>query len=262
MARENHYVATPLPACQLACRGLFLTTAVGHAGTVDLASTMNPGNGVSGAGDTPIGGLISENAVTGSYAQIARDQDGLYNVADPSQAFGSIDLFPNEQNFTIGTLTYYGAALAGTETRTITGMDTSGFWQQDSSTTDVNDASGFDFWFFGTGSTIAFGTPTGTVDFLNGQLVSTDLTAPVTFTIDHAADQVTHTGTFTISGNSLSIQVNDTQEVDLTAFNAGIVNSTLVVDLAGTVNAVVPEPASAVLLMLAAAGLVGRRLQR
>ncbi|MEM6553939.1 MAG: PEP-CTERM sorting domain-containing protein [Planctomycetota bacterium] len=222
--------------------GLCLAVGPVSAQTIDLASTMNAGNG-SGTPDT---GFLSEDLVTGSFGQIARSPDGLYNVADPSQQFGTVGLFPNQANFGIGSLTYddSGVDSLGIDIAPITGLDTSDFWQAGSSITDINDASGFDFWFQGSNSIVAFGAPTGTVTFSNGDLVSIDLSTSISFTIDYSvfAPTTTYTGTFLISGNQLAIAVNESVELA-----PGQV-STFVADLTGTVNAVIPEPSSVALL--------------
>ncbi|MEM9345568.1 MAG: PEP-CTERM sorting domain-containing protein [Planctomycetota bacterium] len=226
-------------------------TQQAYAGSVDLASVMD--------GD----GLISENAVVGTFAQINLDPDGLYNLANPSQQFGTADVFPNETSFGIGTLDYDDTGLTGVglEVAAITGLDTSDLWADGSSTSDISDTA-LDIWFFGTGNSVVIDNANGTVTLQDGQVVGISLAADATITVDHGfaipsgPTTVEHEGSFTINGNQVSLQVNDAVLIN-TVF--GSAESTVFADLTGTVTAVVPEPSSLSLLVLGGLAMARRR---
>lgn len=217
---------------------------------------MDPGNGST---TNPVGGLLSESLATGSFVQIALEPDGLFNLAPPNQQFGAVDLFPNESDFGIGSLSYddSGFTGSGVEVFPVTSLDTSDFWQDGSPTTDISD-TGLDIWFFGLGGSFAFGAPAGSVTLTNGLVTSIDIIASVTFTAvfpdfqDPFSGQTIvspYTGALTIAGNAISIQIDETN----------FTGSTFVADLQGTVNAVVPEPSAALLAGCFAAALPGWR---
>ncbi|MEM9825857.1 MAG: PEP-CTERM sorting domain-containing protein [Planctomycetota bacterium] len=215
--------------------------------------------------------FIAEYDITGVQSQInfgdgsAGDGDGFYNVANLSQQFGTSDFFPNEIDFGIGTLTYDDTGLigVGTEIATITAFNPDLFWAQGSTTTDLNDAQGFDLWVFGANSSVDFGglDAGDTVTLTNGVLTSIDLATTASISLDHAGRAPgVHSGTFEIIGNQLSFQIDDTA-IDVNTLFGTAPTSRLVADFTGTVNAVsaIPEPSSFALIGLAGAGIAWRR---
>ncbi|MEM6757185.1 MAG: hypothetical protein AAF586_08470, partial [Planctomycetota bacterium] len=110
-------------------------SATASATDISLASTMDPT------------GRLTETVVTGSYAQINLDPDGLYSAVNDSP-FGPITLFPNDVNFTVGSFSVDDTTITGTgvEIAPITGLDLSGF--SGSATSDIS-STGLGLWFFG-----------------------------------------------------------------------------------------------------------------
>lgn len=244
--------------------------------SVDLASTMNPT------------GFLGESAATGSFARInlgdgslgsvganTGDGDGVFNFAnreatDPGPAFGTpIDLFPREADFLVGSLDHAPITGTGVETLSIVSLDTSEFWSPDPGRTDftnfdspsvISDISdyGIGLWFFNGPGSITFGAldSADTVTYTDGELTSIDLEVETVFNADAFGTPVSYSGTFSITGNQLSYQIDD--NADLGFFGT----SNLVADLTGTVNAVVPEPASLVLVGLGGLAMLGRRNKR
>ncbi|MEM7081958.1 MAG: hypothetical protein AAF465_04440 [Pseudomonadota bacterium] len=250
---------------------LFTASIVSHAASVSLASFMSADS------------YMAETSFSGAFAQIGRgdgslgsvgaltgDNDGLYNFADfgepDPQAFGGVDLFPREQNFEVGSLTYDDSQLngSGTETVQITGIDLSAFWTADPARldnspgavptvlSDISDQA-IGLWLFNNPGGISFGglDSNDTLTFVDGVLTSIDLSITTQFTVESFTTLV-FDGTFTISGSALSYMINDSA--------AG---STFIADLNGEVLAVsqVPVPPALVLLpsALALLGLSGRR---
>lgn len=223
-------------------------TATAKAATISLASTMN-GNS-----------FMSENAITGSIARInfgngaANDNDGLYNLANPSQQFGGIDLFPTETAFTIGSLGYNEMLLTstGVETIPILSLDLS------SVSVDISSSARSD-WFFGSATTFAFGIidPTDTITFTDGVLTAVNLSVTASFsTTDLGGNPVTWSGSFAVNGANLSLQIADTENFDSGGF--GIFPSTLTADFTGSVNAI-PEPSAFLLSGLTSFVFLRRR---
>lgn len=247
--------------------------AAAQAAIVPLASTMD------------LDSFVSEDAVTGSFAQISQgdgslgpqsapflnstdpgggDADGLYDIGDLGSSnptmFGDIDLFPRENAFEWGTLTYddTGFTGVGVEVFPVTGLDLSGFWTEDPNRTngspgspplvisDVSDRA-LGLWFFDADGEITFGgvDAADTVTFTNGFLTSIDVETTTSFILDDAGTPLSYDGTFSISGSDISYQVQDTNTV------FGFFASTWTLDLTGRVNAVVPEPSSAAIAALA-----------
>ncbi|MEM9167825.1 MAG: hypothetical protein AAGB48_12480 [Planctomycetota bacterium] len=242
-------------------------TAMGQ--TISLASTMNTNSFVSedsftfafaqiGAGD---GSLGSVGANTG-------DADGLYSLAnlgapDPGAPFGTpVDLFPREENFQVGAVGYDAGAIFGTgvETTSITSLDLSGLWTADpnrenptpgsppSVISDISDRA-IGLWFFDATGSIDFGAfdASDTVTFTDGLLTSINISVNADFVLD---GQGTYSGTLDFSGNGISFQIDDVSDT---------LGNTVVIDLTGTVNAVVPAPGSVLVLTAGALGLVRRR---
>ncbi|MEO1527278.1 MAG: PEP-CTERM sorting domain-containing protein [Planctomycetota bacterium] len=219
--------------------------------TVSLASQMD-GNG-----------FISENAVTGSFAQINLDPDGLYNLADPAQLFANIDVFPNEENFAIGSFDYDETLVTGlgVETVSITNLDTSGFWTSGSATSDVSDVA-LDLWLFDSPNSFAFDPLDAgdTATFTNGILTSVDaITAAQYSMVDGGGNTVTWNGSLTMSGDTITFAFNDTQTFDTGV--VGVVPSTFAMNLTGTIGAVtaIPEPSFAGILFIGGGLLAVRR---
>ncbi len=261
----------------LATMATLAMAPLAEAQTISLNSMMN-GNS-----------FISEDAVTGSFARInagsgslgsvganTGDADGTYNILNvsnpnPGSPWGDpIDIFPREANFQVGSLTYngVGATGIGIETFAITAYNLSAFWSADpnrlnsapdAAPTVISDISdyGLGQWFFNAAGGISFGAldASDTVTFTDGTLTSINLAIPTSFTID--AYGIAWNGTFSISGANLSYQINDTAT---TFFGP----STLIADLAGTVNAVtvVPEPSAFALAGLGAITMLFRRNRR
>ena len=218
--------------------------------TVPLASTMNPES------------FMSDSKVTGSISRIslgdgsANDIDGGYNIANESQLFGSgFNLFPNEANFSVGSLSYDDALLNGTGTEFIgiNSIDLNTFFSDDIS------MSAREAWFFDLPSSFLFGDLdiNDTLTFVDGSLTSMNITLDTEFKIlDLKSNEVSFNGTFTIDGADLSLQIQESQKFDTGMF--GVVSTTLTVDMQGIVNAI-PEPSSALLGLLGSLLILRRR---
>ncbi|WP_309380351.1 hypothetical protein [Cerasicoccus frondis] len=213
---------------------------------------------------------ISEAEGTGSFAQInlgdgslgtvganTGDADGGYNINErgsstPTQLGSDIDVFPREENFEVGFLSYDAGAITGSgvETTAITDIDLSAFWtadpnrtssSPDSAPTVISDISDYalGLWFFNYTGSITFGALDAgdTVTFTNGVLTSIDLDLDTAFVLDvFGTGESEWNGNLTIAGLDFSYQINETE---VTAFGP----ITFTADLAGTVTpTVVPEP--------------------
>lgn len=190
-------------------------------------------------------GLVSENMATGAVASIdfgddlPGDADGLYNINDTADQFGSIDLFPSEGAFAVGSATVdtTAACAPGENVVEAETFDVSGLWEMGSSDTDVSDAA-LTLWFLDRQSTWTF-TPSGdapSLTFNDGVLTAIDATFVFEWSIDDSdpmQDDPLWTGTLTFAGDTVSLQLNDVAEVN-TGFNT--VDSTIIVNLQGVVD--------------------------
>ncbi len=280
-----------IPYRQLAT-ALILTGASTQlqAASISLASTMDGSSYMSenmatggfsrinlGDGSTGTAGFIS-NPASPNYAN-SGDRDGHYLLptspapgyspathVSPTATGTGWDLFPRETNFQVGNLTFddTGFTGIGTETFTVTAIDLSGLWTSDPNRTvgtpgsmpskisDISDHA-IGLWFFGSPGGISFGAldAADTITFTNGILTSIDIDITTVFTI--SAYNVAWDGNFSISGRDISYQINDTAGIP------GFGLSTFVADLNGTVNAVIPEPSTALLGALGVLFLARRR---
>jgi len=217
---------------------------------------------------------ISEDALTGIDFQIGAGDgtvaNGKSGDRDNVPAFGDdINIFPREQNFQVGTLTFDASGISGigNETVLITSLDLGAFWSADpnrtsSSASDdatvLSDISDFaiGLWLFNGPGGIGFGAldTSDSVTFTNGVLTSVDVNLTTTFSVEAFGTPVVWSGVFSIAGDDISYQINDTQ-------TTGFGSSTLVFDLEGTVNSVgtyaIPEPSSLILMMVAFVGMIG-----
>jgi hypothetical protein len=227
--------------------------------TVSLATTMDPT------------GFISEDQLTAAFARINLgdgtlgtvgtdygDQDGVYNILqgathpNPTPLGTPIDIFPREANFLVGSLVYDDTAITGTgvETVAIKSIDLAEFWTSDPNRvgtppgsggpmTVISDISdqGMGLWWFNTAGGITFGglDAADTVTFTDGVLTSINLEITTTFWgLDFGGGPHEWSGTFSIVGDQLSYQINDT----IATSHSGTGFSTFVADLTGTVAAV------------------------
>ncbi|MEM6639391.1 MAG: VPLPA-CTERM sorting domain-containing protein [Pseudomonadota bacterium] len=255
-----------LPLCALA---LSATGGAQAATTISLASIMDADS------------FISESAFSGAYAQISQgdgslgsvgaltgDNDGLYNLNDfgqPNpQMFGGVDLFPREQNFQVGSVTYDETQITGVgvETVQISSIDLSELYTPDPERTnpspgtapsvisDISDLA-IGTWFFNAAGGISFGDldANDTLTFTDGVLTSIDLEITTVFSVQ-SFDLIEFEGVFRISGNEIGYLINDFQ-----------FGSTLEANITGIVSAVVPVPPALLLFpsALAAFGALRRR---
>ncbi len=239
--------------------GLWLGSTAYASSVISLASSMDPAGG------------LTENAVTGSQARInlgtglPGDNDGLYDINNSATPFGAIDLFPSEAAFSVGSITVDAGAVSGfgVEVAAVTAIDLSGLWASGSATTDISDAA-LDLWLFEVPNSFTFSAldVADTATFTNGVLTSIDVSLDAQYnSFDGASNPITWNGTFSISGDTLALTFNDTQNFDTGFF--GVVPSTFTSDLTGTVNAVgnyvIPEPATMTLLALGMGAVMRRR---
>ncbi|MEM8739232.1 MAG: PEP-CTERM sorting domain-containing protein [Planctomycetota bacterium] len=221
--------------------------------------------------------FIFEATVTGSFAQISQgngalgsvgsntgDADGLFDVNtfgdDEPSSFGSIDIFPRETAFEVGGIFHAPITGTGTETVAIESIDLGGFFTPDPARTDtvnfsaptvISDISdyGLGLWFFNGAGGITFDDldADDTVTFTDGELTSIDLELASVFSIDVFGTSANFDTTLTIVGNQFSYQSDAVSSPDF------------VIDITGTVDAVVPEPASISLLILGGVAILSRR---
>ncbi len=197
----------------------------------------------------------------------------MKSISAPLAIGSGWDLFPREQNFLVGGITFDMGGLDQTLSGTtqITGLNMSEFWKPDPNRvsgvpgngptviSDISDQA-IGLWFFDGSGGIGFGglDATDTVTFNNGLLTSIDLNVTTTFSVSAPflpGSDTVWDGIFSISGNQFAYQINQTQAIPFYG------DSTFIADLTGTVNAVgdyqlsaVPEPSSFALLSLACGG--------
>ncbi|MEM0913767.1 MAG: PEP-CTERM sorting domain-containing protein [Planctomycetota bacterium] len=230
-----------------------VTAAMSVAATdIPLASTMNTD------------GRISEFGLTGSYAEIGLDPNGLYSVVDDAP-FGPIELFPNDAAFNIGSITVDDSSITGSgiEIAPITGLDMSAL--SGTPTSDIS-STGLANWFFSAPNFFSFG-PLDAFDvatFTDGVLTSLDLEVTSAFNIFDASGSgvpLSLDGTLTIVGDQITFAYSDTEQFETGFGLAPFIFATS--DLNGTVDAVgsfvIPEPATVALLALGVTALYGRR---
>ncbi|MEM6332168.1 MAG: PEP-CTERM sorting domain-containing protein [Planctomycetota bacterium] len=266
----------------LAASAFVATAAVSHAAALDipLASTMD-GNSFVSEGE-PLVGVTSSfariNAGDGSLGSAGAntgDADGLYgvaNVADPNPGpvFGTpVDLFPREEKFLVGGVTVDTSGLTGSgvEVAPVTALDLGELWKPDPNRTsstpgspptvvsDISDRA-LGLWFFDSGGSIDFGAidASDTATFTDGLLTSIDVEVTAAFIL---TGEPSFDGTLTFSGDQISLQINETELL------FSFLSTPIVLDITGTVNAVnnfvIPEPASAALLLAGVPALALRR---
>ncbi|MEM6274084.1 MAG: myxococcus cysteine-rich repeat containing protein [Myxococcota bacterium] len=200
-------------------------------GTVDLASTMSPDS------------EIREPPLSGSLARIGLgdgsvgDADGLYLVTDPTLQVGDrdFDIFPNEVDFSVGSLEHAPATGCGSETVAITALDLTQLLQPDSATTDISGEALF-LWFFDARTSLRFGAldASDTVTFVDGQLTAINLSVSFDFLVDLGDTVATFSnGTLAIDGDQITLDLDDA-----VAIPGAPVNPNVIFDLDGVVDAV------------------------
>lgn len=271
----NHRSRLALAAVAFAFAGPAFAT------DIPLASTMDPASFASESTFTGAFSRIGEgNGDLGSAGANTGDADGLYNVANlnapnPGSPFGAVDLFPREADFLVGGITVDTSSLTGVgvETVPLTALDFSELWKPDASRTasvpgtpptvvsDISD-QGIGLWLFNAPGGISVSnipTSEDTATFTDGLLTSIDVVETVEFIVFGGATPTVWTGSLTIAGDQISLQINDTQAL----FGSP---STIVFDVTGTVNAVdsfvIPEPASAAIAAMGGGLIAARRKRR
>ncbi|MEM1293926.1 MAG: PEP-CTERM sorting domain-containing protein [Verrucomicrobiota bacterium] len=246
--------------------GVFaLSLTHANGATINLASTMDSA------------GFISESSFTGSFAQISRgdggagDADAAYLIADfgnPGAApLGSnIDVFPSEAAFAVGSLTFDDSGLTGSgvEIVAIDSIDLTSLTTLDISPAEL-------LTWLNAPSSFTFGAldAADQITFTDGLLTSIDLSIDAAINLDLTflgSQNNAFDGTFSISGSDLSLQINDTEVfTNLPTpipFPVDTIPTNFVIDLQGTVGAVVPEPSVAFMVFLGLASFVSGRRRR
>ncbi|MEM7392784.1 MAG: hypothetical protein AAF492_10585, partial [Verrucomicrobiota bacterium] len=223
------------------------------------ASTMDPRSFLSE--DTITGGFgmvgLGDGTLGGTGLAHVGDADAIYDLDqiasnNPTQLGSDIDLFPRETQFQIGSLHYDDSGFTGSglEVFAVTNIDLSGFWTADPNRLDntppsnpgvISDISDWAIgqWFFNNPGGIQFGAlaPGGTVTLNDGVLTSIEVDLPTTFVIDASGSFGVignYDGMFSISGASISWNINETE--DLGVFGM----STFVAAMTGVVHAASP----------------------
>ncbi|MEM7563138.1 MAG: hypothetical protein AAF353_08840 [Pseudomonadota bacterium] len=233
---------------------LVFSAAQTQAATVSLASTIDPN------------GIIMSSTIFGGYAQISQgdgtpgDADGGYSNADDSLLGTPLDVFPRETAFEVGSIEHADVTGIGVEVRQIDSIDMSQFWTDGSTNnTDISDQQ-LSFLIPATFEGVTFGPldANDTVTYTDGVLTSIDLAIDTAFVIQGFLQPFYEfDGTFSIVGNQFAYQIADTELIQFLG-----ANETFTVDLAGSVNAVVPLPPAVLLFGSAILGLLGLSRRR
>ena len=237
-----------------------LKTSIAIAASAIVASGVSAQT-VSLAGTAEGTSRIAEFNITGVFSQIDKgdgsvnDSDGFFNVADETQMFGSGNMFPNEQAFGVGNLSFDAGLITGVGVETVaaTGIDLGQLWSAGSSTSDISDAA-LGLQFFDAPRSLDFGSldAADTLTFTDGVLTSIDIEITASFVVDYtfAGSPVSYDGTFSISGNRFALLIDDTLFDVPSAFGLQP-ESRFLANVGGTIDAVVPSPASVATLSLA-----------
>ncbi|MEM9080591.1 MAG: hypothetical protein AAGC74_07875 [Verrucomicrobiota bacterium] len=200
--------------------------------TFSLASTMSDDS------------TISEFDLTASFARLGNgdgsspDADGFWDLSNPTVRFGSEnpitsanDVFPNENNFSLGSLTFDPSSLIGSGSETIAISSVSLDLSEDIA------SSALATFVSGASTTLTFGTldPSSTLTFTDKVLTSLDLTIPFNLTYSTIQGPLVYSGELATEGNTLSITM--ASSVSTNGFTPSGV-SRMVWDLNGTLNAV------------------------
>jgi len=212
--------------------------ALSHDGAVPLAATVAATS------------QVAEYNLTESFAAIEKgdgtpgDGDGLFNVNDPDQRFGSpVDVFPREGAFVVGELSFDAGQLTGcdTESTAITALDLGELWAAGEDDADIS-ASALALWLFEAPYSLAFGAldESDTVTFTDGVLTSIDLEVTFTFTVDFtfgAGSATSYVGTLAVQGATLALSIDDTQ-TDVETAQGTVPESRVVFDITGSLSEV------------------------
>ncbi|MEM6688621.1 MAG: PEP-CTERM sorting domain-containing protein [Planctomycetota bacterium] len=201
---------------------------------------------ISGESGVTVGTLGTFDATT--FNPTAFEQDLAPGVS--GQQGTGVTIFPNQELFSLGNLTFDDSAATGvgTEVFSIIGFGGLDFAQ------NIADDDAILNNFTATPYVTSVSNLSGTVTFENGGLDSIDLTSDITFSYLTTAGVFSYDGAFDIVANEFSLFVDDTD-----AFGFGGVR--LIWDASGTVTATaIPEPGS--LLALAAGTLFSAARRR
>ncbi|MEO0531413.1 MAG: hypothetical protein AAF266_12690, partial [Planctomycetota bacterium] len=173
-----------------------------------------------------------------AFAELGRDPDGFYAISGLPQvgnAFGTnVDVFPNDNAFDLGTITYNDAALTGVghESAAVTDYTVDfdlNIADDDAVANSANDNRGYD--------TTVSGLQ-GAVEFTDNVVTSIDLSARITFTYRFGANSFPYEGTLVFDGDRFELLVDDTNTFGSSTFRyaweaEGILDQVAVAPIAG-----------------------------
>lgn len=208
---------------------------------------------ITGAGQLPLWGTADGTSkytelFSNSFYQMAlcdpgTTQQRFHDIDNPSIEYGltNYDGFPHDANFRLGHITYDDSSLVGgTGTATITGLTFN-------MGADPDDATYYNYYRW-TDLVTTVNSASGTVQLLNGSLISMNLASNISFSAYGGI--FTGSGTFDVNGLSFD------------GYLAGAPGQTQIAyDFSGTLLQI-PEPASIALLALGLPGLLKRPAKR
>lgn len=138
-----------------------------------------------------------------AYAEVSLNPDGFYQIDNPSTQYGSYEVFPNETEFSLGTLSYDGSGLTGSgdESAPVTGLELD-----------------LDAWVDTDGNAYhtAFSELTGSLALKDGVPQSLSLNAKVTLTYTSGLiTGLSFSGTISVTDNVFALDVDTTNATPL-----------------------------------------------
>ncbi|MCW5625053.1 MAG: PEP-CTERM sorting domain-containing protein [Burkholderiales bacterium] len=168
--------------------------------------------------------------------------DGFFSITQPGVTYGGgANVFPFEnQDWSVGSLTYTDVTGVGVETASITGLSLN-FLPYIAS-----------FAVVGNSYTTSTSNVSGTVSLYNGAVTAIDLDSNITFTFSTFAGPAPYTGTFSIDDSRFDLFVDQSLT---TAFGTFRYAWDVEGSVSGLATAPIPEPSTYALLGMGLAGV-------